>query len=84
MIRSAQGAGIPLSTVRDILKFYPERRVLAAADWQLLKQCWMEEIDARVTRLARLRDQLSYCIGCGCLLLESCPLVAPEATGGKA
>lgn len=79
MIRSAQSAGIPLSAVRDILKLYPDKRAPAAADWQLLKQRWLDELDVRIARLAELRDQLTYCSACGCLLPGSCPLIAAAA-----
>ena len=32
---------------------------------------------ARIWRLTRLRDQLSGCIGCGCLSIDVCPLRNP-------
>ena len=38
---------------------------------------WKEELDRRIDRLAMLRDNLSDCIGCGCLSLNSCPLRNP-------
>lgn len=78
MIRSAQGAGIPLGVVADILRQYPDKEMPGEDEWQRLRERWTSELDNRIGQLARLRDQLSYCIGCGCLLMEACPLVAPE------
>jgi MerR family redox-sensitive transcriptional activator SoxR len=38
---------------------------------------WRGELDDRIIRLMGLRDELSNCIGCGCLSLDSCPLYNP-------
>ena len=35
-------------------------------------------LDERITSLVRLRDQLSDCIGCGCLSLRACALYNPS------
>lgn len=47
------------------------------SDWERLSAAWREELNARIARLTRLRDQLSACIGCGCLSMETCPLRNP-------
>ena len=36
-----------------------------------------ERTDDRIALLARLRDNLTGCIGCGCLSLQSCALYNP-------
>ena len=49
-----------------------------ARDWQVLSRAWRDGLDARITRLTRLRDQLDGCIGCGCLSMQACPLRNPR------
>jgi MerR family redox-sensitive transcriptional activator SoxR len=43
----------------------------------MLSRRWRTELDERITRLTKLRDELTGCIGCGCLSLDSCPLYNP-------
>ncbi|MDF2692564.1 MAG: soxR [Labilithrix sp.] len=77
VIKVAQRAGVPLSTIRDALRSLPDARTPTAEDWARLSASWKDELDGRIQRLTRLRDQLAGCIGCGCLSLESCPLRNP-------
>ena len=74
VIRVAQRAGIPLATVRQALSALPLSRTPTVEDWARLSTAWREELDARIRRLSELRDQLSDCIGCGCLSIERCRL----------
>ncbi|WNG37983.1 redox-sensitive transcriptional activator SoxR [Archangium minus] len=77
IIKVAQRAGIPLATIRDALQSLPEGRTPSAADWATLSAAWRDELNGRIQRLTRLRDQMDSCIGCGCLSLKSCPLRNP-------
>lgn len=77
VIKVAQRTGIPLAEIRDALATLPDGRTPTAQDWRRLSAQWKAALDARIERLARLRDQLSDCIGCGCLSLRSCPLRNP-------
>ncbi|MCI0669902.1 MAG: hypothetical protein L0Y64_05535 [Myxococcaceae bacterium] len=43
-----------------------------------MSAAWRAELDGRIQRLTRLRDQLNGGIGCGCLSLSSCPLRNPR------
>jgi MerR family redox-sensitive transcriptional activator SoxR len=74
VIRVAQRAGIPLATVREALATLPLSRTPTVEDWARLSTAWRAELDARIRRLSELRDQLSDCIGCGCLSIERCGL----------
>ena len=47
------------------------------ADWARLSVRWRRQLDARITQLERLRDDLTGCIGCGCLSLRRCRLYNP-------
>ncbi|MCK8679297.1 redox-sensitive transcriptional activator SoxR [Streptomyces lichenis] len=77
-VRAAQRVGIPLATIRDALAALPEERTPTREDWARLSERWRGELDERITRLSRLRDHLTDCIGCGCLSLETCVLSNPD------
>lgn len=78
IIKVAQRVGIPLASIRDALATLPKSRTPTTADWRKLSARWREELDDRITRLVNLRDQLSDCIGCGCLSIDACPLRNPH------
>ncbi len=77
VIKVAQRIGIPLASIREALMTLPEGRTPTAADWDRLSAKWKAELNDRITKLTRLRDQLNRCIGCGCLSLKDCPLRNP-------
>ncbi len=77
VIRVAQKAGIPLVAIRRALDRLPDRRTPTAEDWRKLSAEWKTDLNDRIARLTRLRDQLDGCIGCGCLSLGVCPLRNP-------
>lgn len=77
VIRVAQRTGISLASIRDALKALPNGRTPTPEDWRNLSDRWRSELDDRIARLTRLRDQLNGCIGCGCLSLGACPLRNP-------
>ncbi|ANB18456.1 redox-sensitive transcriptional activator SoxR [Dokdonella koreensis] len=84
IIRVAQRAGIALAEIRHALASLPDARTPTAADWRRLSQAWRGDLDARIARLTGLRDQLTRCIGCGCLTTGDCPLRNPDDALGKA
>jgi MerR family redox-sensitive transcriptional activator SoxR len=77
VIKVAQRTGIPLASIRKALSSLPNGRTPTADDWTRLSAKWKAELDDRIHRLTRLRDQLTGCIGCGCLSLGVCPLRNP-------
>lgn len=77
IIKVAQRAGISLGEIRDALSGLPAKRPISAKDWARLSKRWKKDLEERIGRLEELRDQLSDCIGCGCLSLDSCPLRNP-------
>lgn len=77
VIKVAQRTGIPLESIRQALHELPDGRTPTADDWARLSKKWRTELDDRIQRLLRLRDQLDGCIGCGCLSLGVCPLRNP-------
>ncbi|MDO3383623.1 redox-sensitive transcriptional activator SoxR [Gilvimarinus algae] len=77
MIKVAQRTGIDLDTIADALAELPADRIPSHTDWQRLSARWRKVLDARISALTALRDQLDSCIGCGCLSLADCPLRNP-------
>ncbi|WP_181795984.1 redox-sensitive transcriptional activator SoxR [Streptomyces sp. WELS2] len=77
-IRAAQRVGIPLATIREALGELPEGRTPTREDWARLSELWRSELEERIQQLNRLRDQLTDCIGCGCLSLKTCALSNPD------
>ncbi|MFC4562938.1 redox-sensitive transcriptional activator SoxR [Nocardiopsis mangrovi] len=76
-IRVSQRVGIPLSRIREALAELPDERTPTREDWARLSEKWRDKLDARIRMLERLRDDLTGCIGCGCLSLELCVLSNP-------
>jgi MerR family redox-sensitive transcriptional activator SoxR len=44
---------------------------------------WRDSLDDRIRKLTAIRDQMSECIGCGCLSLAHCPLRNPDDRLGQ-
>jgi MerR family redox-sensitive transcriptional activator SoxR len=82
-IRAAQAVGLGLAEIRQALASLPDGRTPNKADWQRLGRAWQPLLDARIQALQRLRDQLSSCIGCGCLSLKACALYNPADGAGE-
>ncbi|MYT20744.1 redox-sensitive transcriptional activator SoxR [Streptomyces sp. SID7760] len=82
-VRAAQRVGIPLAAIREALAQLPEERTPNREDWARLSETWRTELDRRITQLARLRDHLTDCIGCGCLSLKNCALSNPDDVFGE-
>ncbi|WP_433324722.1 redox-sensitive transcriptional activator SoxR [Spirillospora sp. CA-294931] len=76
-IKVAQRVGIPLSEIRDALATLPCERTPTAEDWARLSETWRTGLDDRIAQLERLRDDLTDCIGCGCLSISKCALANP-------
>jgi MerR family redox-sensitive transcriptional activator SoxR len=83
LIKVAQRVGIPLIEIHHALERLPEDGIATAADWAKMSRAWRAELDARILRLTRLRDQLTTCIGCGCLSIQDCPLRNPADVMGR-
>jgi MerR family redox-sensitive transcriptional activator SoxR len=77
-IRIAQQLGVSLEDIRSALDALPDSRTPNKADWARLSAKWRSRLDEKIDLLTRLRDDLSNCIGCGCLSLRSCSLYNPN------
>jgi MerR family transcriptional regulator, redox-sensitive transcriptional activator SoxR len=76
-MRIAQQVGLSLDDIRGAMASLPANRTPTRHDWERLSSSWRPLLDARIRLLERLRDDLSGCIGCGCLSLTTCPLYNP-------
>lgn len=76
-IRVSQRVGIPLAEIRAALETLPDGRTPGRAEWEALSRRWRDDLDRRISLLIRLRDDLTTCIGCGCLSLDRCALANP-------
>ncbi|MGH3679296.1 MAG: redox-sensitive transcriptional activator SoxR [Natronosporangium sp.] len=77
-IRIAAQVGLSLDEIRAALHSLPEGRTPTRADWHRLSRGWRARLDRQIELLERLRDELTGCIGCGCLSLRTCALSNPE------
>lgn len=82
-IRVSQRVGIPLAEIRAALDTLPEGRTPNREDWEKLSALWRIDLDRRIEQLVRLRDDLTGCIGCGCLSLDRCTLFNPQDALGE-
>jgi MerR family redox-sensitive transcriptional activator SoxR len=76
-IRVAQRVGLSLDEVRNALHALPDQRTPTVRDWARLSKEWRPRLDEQIAVLTKLRDELSSCIGCGCLSLRACALYNP-------
>ncbi|MGQ0432047.1 MAG: redox-sensitive transcriptional activator SoxR [Microthrixaceae bacterium] len=77
-IRIAQRLGLSLEEIGDALATLPAGRTPTVADWTRLSRSWRTRLDEEIATLERVRDDLTSCIGCGCLSLRTCALYNPE------
>jgi MerR family redox-sensitive transcriptional activator SoxR len=77
-IRVAQRVGLSLTEIRDALSKLPDGRTPTPRDWQKLSKAWQSRLDDQISVLERLRDNLTSCIGCGCLSFGVCALYNPH------
>ena len=77
-IRIAQRMGLTLDEIGEALAVLPPDRAPTKAEWAKLSRAWRRRLDDRISTLEALRDDLTGCIGCGCLSLARCRLYNPD------
>jgi MerR family redox-sensitive transcriptional activator SoxR len=74
VIQIAQRAGLSLAAIAAALDQLPTDRAISARDWGRVSTVWRDDLTERIELLTSLRDELTGCIGCGCLSVDECPL----------
>jgi MerR family transcriptional regulator, redox-sensitive transcriptional activator SoxR len=69
--------GLTLAETAEALRELPADRAPTKAAWAQVSRRWRRGLDDRIQELERLRDDLTSCIGCGCLSLQTCRLFNP-------
>ena len=83
IVRVALSVGVSLAEAKEVLDRVPRTKAVTQKDWAAAAEPWAALLDERIEMLRRLRDQMGFCIGCGCLSLESCPLYNQNDTLAK-
>ena len=83
VIKAAQKVGISLNDIKEALSFLPKDQAPTKSDWSRLSIQWNAQLDQQIHQLTALRDNMTSCIGCGCLSLKACPLYNPDDELGK-
>lgn len=82
VIRAAQRVGLSLDDVRVAFADVPVEAAPTRAQWSRMSARWRPVIDRRIAELVAVRDELTGCIGCGCLSLQRCRLYNPDDVRG--
>lgn len=77
-IRIAQRVGLSLVEITDALAMVPADRAPTVKEWDRISRAWRRRLDEHIATLEGLRDDLTGCIGCGCLSLRRCTLYNPR------
>lgn len=77
IINYAKRLGIPLAEVATVFEQLPADRMPAKRDWTHISRRWTDMLDERRRRIEALQTELSACIGCGCLSLNTCIALNP-------
>lgn len=77
LIRAGQEVGLSLAELTKALETLPHDKTPTRRDWERLSNSWRARLDTQIAELLALRDELTDCIGCGCLSLTSCAIFNP-------
>lgn len=75
LIKVAKRLGISLDSVARAFAGLPHDRKPTMKDWQRISRTWGAELAARRRELERLEEELTGCIGCGCVSMSRCILL---------
>ncbi|MCF7702397.1 hypothetical protein [Loktanella sp. M215] len=57
-----------------MIETIPKDKVMSTKDWGRVSTAWRNDLTERIEPLKSLGDELTGCIGCGCLSVDECPL----------
>ncbi len=82
VIRAAQRVGLSLEEIGAAFADLAPEAAPTRAQWARMSARWRPALDRRIAELEAVRDDLSSCIGCGCLSLQRCRLYNPDDARG--
>ncbi|RSN45416.1 redox-sensitive transcriptional activator SoxR [Actinomadura sp. WAC 06369] len=80
LIIVAKRLNIPLADVAEIFASLPTDRAPTHKDWQRVSRRWKKQLEERRRVIESLEQELTGCIGCGCLSMKACLLLNPDDT----
>ena len=78
LIQVAQSIGFTLEEVTHELASLPMDKTPTKRDWDRVAKKWQKDLDNKMNKIKSLRENLTGCIGCGCLSMKKCHLLNPE------
>lgn len=78
LIQVAQTVGFTLEEITYELDSLPMNKTATKRDWEKVAKNWRKELDNKMNKIAALRENLTSCIGCGCLSMKKCQLFNPD------
>lgn len=78
VIQVAKRMGIPLAEVAEVFADLPQDRMPSKTDWRRIGERWRGRLEARRKEIERMEEELTECIGCGCVSLRSCRVLNPD------
>ncbi len=78
LIQVAQSVGFTLDDIIQELSGLPMNKTATKKDWDRVAKKWQKDLDRKIAKIKSLKDNLSGCIGCGCLSMKKCHLFNPE------
>ena len=77
-IRAGQRVGLSLEEIRDSFGALDPHVAPTKTQWRVISRRWAPLLDAKIAELQKVRDNLAYCVGCGCLSMRQCTLYNPQ------
>lgn len=83
VIKTAQRLGFSLKEIVGMFDQLGDALDIDKDNWQRLSERWHQVLTERISALQHLRDELTTCIGCGCLSMDNCRLRNPDDALGE-
>ncbi|WP_122055953.1 redox-sensitive transcriptional activator SoxR [Vibrio sp. Evd11] len=78
LIQVAQSIGFKLEEITEELSTLPMNQTATKRDWERVAKKWQGQLDSKMAQIKSLQENLTGCIGCGCLSMQKCQLLNPE------
>ncbi|MEZ9723792.1 redox-sensitive transcriptional activator SoxR [Vibrio splendidus] len=78
LIQVAQSIGFTLEKITEELSTLPMNQTATKRDWERVAKKWQGQLDSKMAQIRSLQENLTGCIGCGCLSMQKCHLLNPE------